>query len=307
MMQLPWWGWTLLSVGGFAGTGLISARLAAARVPPTTINVYLFAVGLVAFVLYALLTKPDFRLPPSQCWWLLPLAGTLFASNYSVVTAYQAAPNVGFVKAIGVAELVLVALVVAALALGPGPARGLALVEAGRHWAVRRGCRPRGPGRQDVVAASSRWHSQPGARQFRTAHPSSASPSAPAVGLQVVAPASATSGSPFDVMVIAADSVCSTDMNYTGTILFTTSDMDLGVVLPPDYAFQASDAGMVTFPGEVTLITVGNQTLTAADTVSGITVWRPRRARRTKVRRAGPSFSRNPRPAWRTSARNGAL
>jgi drug/metabolite transporter (DMT)-like permease len=120
MMQLPWWGWTLLSVGGFAGTGLISARLAAARVPPTTINVYLFAVGLVAFVLYALLTKPDFRLPPSQCWWLLPLAATLFASNYSVVTAYQAAPNVGYVKAIGVAELVLVALVVAALALVQG-------------------------------------------------------------------------------------------------------------------------------------------------------------------------------------------
>ena len=120
MMQLPWWGWTLLSVGGFAGTGLISARLAAARVPPTTINVYLFAVGLVAFLLYAGLTQADFRLPPSQCWWLLPLAGTLFASNYSVVRAYQAAPNVGYVKAIGVADLVLVALVVAVLAVVQG-------------------------------------------------------------------------------------------------------------------------------------------------------------------------------------------
>jgi hypothetical protein len=60
-------------------------------------------------------------------------------------------------------------------------------------------------------------------------------------------------------------------MNYTGTIHFTTSDMDPGVVLPPDYTFQASDAGMVTFPGGVTLVTVGDQTLTATDTVSGIT------------------------------------
>jgi drug/metabolite transporter (DMT)-like permease len=124
-MQLPWWGWTLLSVGGFAGTALISARLASAQVRPITINVYLFAVGLVAFLLYAGLTKADFRLPPSQCWWLLPLAGTLFASNYSLVTAYQAAPNVGYVKAIGVAELVLVALVVAALALVQGRPVGL--------------------------------------------------------------------------------------------------------------------------------------------------------------------------------------
>ena len=74
------------------------------------------------------------------------------------------------------------------------------------------------------------------------------------MGLQVVAPASVTWGSPFDVTVIAADPVCSTDMNYTGTILFTTSDMDPGVVLPQDYTFQASDAGMVTFPGGVMLI-----------------------------------------------------
>jgi len=59
-------------------------------------------------------------------------------------------------------------------------------------------------------------------------------------------------------------------MNYTGTIHFTTSDMDPRVVLPPDYTFQPSDAGMVTFPGGVTLITVGAQTLTATDTLSGI-------------------------------------
>jgi streptogramin lyase len=94
---------------------------------------------------------------------------------------------------------------------------------------------------------------------------------APAVGFQVVAPASATSGVAFDVTVIAVDPYGNTDMNYTGTIHFTTSDMDPGVVLPPDHTFQPSDAGMVTFVGGVTLITLGDQTLTATDTVSGIT------------------------------------
>jgi hypothetical protein len=94
---------------------------------------------------------------------------------------------------------------------------------------------------------------------------------APAVALQFVAPASASSGMAFDVTVIAVDPYGNTDMNYTGTIHFTTSDMDPGVVLPPDYAFQPSDAGMVTLAGGVTLITLGDQTLTATDTLSGIT------------------------------------
>ena len=124
-MQLPWWGWTLLSVVGYAGTALICTRLASARVAPTTINVWLFAVGLVAFALYAWLTKTDLRLPAGERWWLLPLAGTLFASNYAVVTAYQSAPNVGYVKAIGVGELILVALAVAGVALVQGQPLGL--------------------------------------------------------------------------------------------------------------------------------------------------------------------------------------
>jgi hypothetical protein len=94
---------------------------------------------------------------------------------------------------------------------------------------------------------------------------------APAVALQVVAPPSATTGVAFDVTVMAVDPYGNTDMNYTGTIHFTTSDMDPGVMLPPDYTFQASDAGMVTFPGGVTLITLGDQSLTASDTTSGIT------------------------------------
>jgi len=60
-------------------------------------------------------------------------------------------------------------------------------------------------------------------------------------------------------------------MNYAGTATWTSSDTDSGVVLPADYTFQASDSGMHLFPAGVTLITLGDQTLTATDTVSGIT------------------------------------
>ncbi len=94
---------------------------------------------------------------------------------------------------------------------------------------------------------------------------------APAVAFQVQAPASAASGTPFDVTVLAVDPYGNTDTGYQGTVTFTTSDGDPGVVLPPDYTFQAADAGMVTFPGGVALITPGDQSLTVTDTGSGIT------------------------------------
>lgn len=45
------------------------------------------------------------------------------------------------------------------------------------------------------------------------------------------------------------------------------------MVLPADYTFtgEAGDNGAHTFPGGVTLATVGDQTITVTDTVSGIT------------------------------------
>ncbi len=89
---------------------------------------------------------------------------------------------------------------------------------------------------------------------------------APAVAFQIIAPANATSGQAFDITVIAVDPYGNTDMNYLGTIHFTSTDSDPGVVLPADYTFQASDAGMVTFPAGVTLMTPGDQTITATDT-----------------------------------------
>jgi uncharacterized repeat protein (TIGR03803 family) len=94
---------------------------------------------------------------------------------------------------------------------------------------------------------------------------------APAVAFQVLAPTSAVSGTPFDVTVVAVDPYGNTDTGYTGTITFSSSDGDPAVMLPADYTFQASDLGVVTFAGGATLITLGDQTVTATDTLSGIT------------------------------------
>jgi autotransporter-associated beta strand protein len=92
-----------------------------------------------------------------------------------------------------------------------------------------------------------------------------------AVRFIVTAPAQATSGVPFDLTVTAVDAFGNTDTNYQGTVTFTNSDTDPGVVLPADYTFQPGDMGSVTFPGGVTLITSGDQTVTVNDTISGIT------------------------------------
>jgi hypothetical protein len=92
-----------------------------------------------------------------------------------------------------------------------------------------------------------------------------------AVGFNVIATANASSGAPFDVTVVAVDNFGNTDMTYGGTISFTTTDGDPGVVLPNTYTFQSSDAGSVTFSNGVTLITPGSQTITVTDVNSGIT------------------------------------
>jgi fibronectin-binding autotransporter adhesin len=90
----------------------------------------------------------------------------------------------------------------------------------------------------------------------------------------ISAPAQALSGTPLDVTITAQDPYGNTDTNYQGTVTFTTSDTDPGVVLPASYTFTAGDAGVHTFTdtglGETTLITPGDQTLTATDTAGGI-------------------------------------
>jgi hypothetical protein len=110
---------------------------------------------------------------------------------------------------------------------------------------------------------------------------------APAVAFQVVAPASATPGVPFDVTVRAVDAYGNTDTHYAGTIAFRTSDGNPAVVLPPDYAFQPADAGTVTFPGGVTLFSPGAQSLAASDTANG----RISGSARVTVERATPTIT----------------
>jgi hypothetical protein len=92
-----------------------------------------------------------------------------------------------------------------------------------------------------------------------------------AVYFGVAAPASVPSGTPFDVTISALDPYGNTAVNYQSTVTFSTSDTDPGVVLPTDYTFTAADAGVHTFMGGVTLITPGDQTITATDTAGGIT------------------------------------
>jgi hypothetical protein len=89
---------------------------------------------------------------------------------------------------------------------------------------------------------------------------------ASATAFLLSAPDTVSSGVPFDVTLTAVDPFGQVAVGYLGTITFSSSDPDTGVVLPADYAFQPSDGGQVAFPGGVTLITPGDQTLTVTDT-----------------------------------------
>src|SRR5207244_4433205 len=81
----------------------------------------------------------------------------------------------------------------------------------------------------------------------------------------ITAAPTAVSGTPFDITVTALDPSGNIDSNYQGTVTFSTTDTDPGVVLPADYTFTTGDVGdngVHTFPGGVTFVTVGDQTLT---------------------------------------------
>jgi probable HAF family extracellular repeat protein len=87
----------------------------------------------------------------------------------------------------------------------------------------------------------------------------------------IMAPSTALSGIPFDVAVTALDPYSNVDTNYTGTVTWSSSDTNPGVLLPADYTFQPADNGSHTFTAQVTLITPGDQALTATDMLSGTT------------------------------------
>src|SRR5205814_2008186 len=92
---------------------------------------------------------------------------------------------------------------------------------------------------------------------------------AAATHLAISAPASAAAGSAFNITVTALDQFNNTATGYTGTVHFTKSDNGSGSSVPANYTFVTGDNGVHTFTNAATFVTVGIQSVTATDTVSG--------------------------------------
>lgn len=91
----------------------------------------------------------------------------------------------------------------------------------------------------------------------------------PVATLNISAPSTAVSGSPFTVTITAMLNG-SQDKIFNDEIHVTSSDP--AAVLPSYYQYTAADAGSHTFPNGVRLKTPGSQTITATVTTSaGIT------------------------------------
>lgn len=87
--------------------------------------------------------------------------------------------------------------------------------------------------------------------------------------LNISAPSTAASGSPFTITITAMLNG-SQDKIFNDEIHITCSDP--AAVLPSDYQYTATDAGSHTFPNGVTLRTPGKQTINVGITTSlGIT------------------------------------
>ncbi len=94
--------------------------------------------------------------------------------------------------------------------------------------------------------------------------------------LVLTASTAETAGTSFSLTVTAQSSSGATDTGYTGTIHFTSGDVQAG--LPANYTFTPADLGTFTFT--VTLETAGSQSIIATDsttaaitgTLSGINV-----------------------------------
>ncbi|QJW98077.1 beta strand repeat-containing protein [Frigoriglobus tundricola] len=82
--------------------------------------------------------------------------------------------------------------------------------------------------------------------------------------LQVSEPTTATVGSSFSVTVTAKDAYGNVATGYLGTVHFTSTDGQ--AVLPANYTFTVTDAGVHTFA--VTLESTGSKSVTATDTVT---------------------------------------
>jgi hypothetical protein len=80
-------------------------------------------------------------------------------------------------------------------------------------------------------------------------------------------PSIVTAGSAGSFKVTALNADGTTDTGYTGTVRFSSSDVQAD--LPADYAFTAADSGVHTF--SATLKTAGTQSLTVTDLIFGTT------------------------------------
>jgi hypothetical protein len=76
-------------------------------------------------------------------------------------------------------------------------------------------------------------------------------------------------GTAFDVTVTVQDAYNNTVSGYTGTVHFSSAD-PYGAILPTDYTFQSSDAGVAIFSAGATLYTAGTWDVTATAAGSGI-------------------------------------
>jgi len=86
--------------------------------------------------------------------------------------------------------------------------------------------------------------------------------------LSLTAPGTATAGVAFSTTLTALDQFGNTVTGYLGTVQFTTTDSGVSVVVPGSYTFVPGDSGVHTFASGVTLVTAGNQTVSATDTLS---------------------------------------
>jgi hypothetical protein len=88
---------------------------------------------------------------------------------------------------------------------------------------------------------------------------------APASHLAIAAKSGSTTmaGNAFTMAVTALDPYGNTDLSYSGTVHFTSTDTSAGVVLPPDSQLTA---GRGTF--SATLDRAGSQTITGTDTMN---------------------------------------
>jgi hypothetical protein len=87
----------------------------------------------------------------------------------------------------------------------------------------------------------------------------------PVATLEISAPSSVIAGSPFTVTVTAMVEG-RRDTIFNSPIRFSSSDS--AAVLPADYVFTAADAGSHIFTNGVTFMSVGGQSIRAADTIA---------------------------------------